>query len=512
MKKNILILFCGAALFFSSCKHILDLNPTREVREENMWNTLEDARAGLIGVYGLCRASLADNNRFWYYGDVRMADFTGSTREDIKAIHDNKLNGSYKLIEELSDWRRFYAVVNAANLFLERAQEIRLKDPRYTLQNYNLDIAQMRVIRAYTYFYLVQIWGDVPLITTSHDGEFANKPRDQQAKVLAFVVNELKEATPFLPYRFDGTYPEQTGDYYNRNIDNWESDLVRKHTTWGILAHVYAWQGNYAEAARYAQLVMDAEPALKLATAAFPINGPNLRRIFRGEVNDETKSIVLGFGHRWRPAETSFTGTIEELTLAQPLVNNRVIPQIYVSKDSIVSIFNESGDDRFGIDTVTTNVTNEVWFSNFDKTYPIFKKVFAVADANTNNSTVPISYYSSTTVVMRMEDIALLLAESKAVLNDLPGAILILNKIRVKHGLPVYNPLVNGSVLDAVFKERQRELMGEGHRWFDLVRYKRIKNSDAKFNQLIQTGGIYWPINKNLLIQNPLLVQNSYWQ
>ncbi|TCC99728.1 RagB/SusD family nutrient uptake outer membrane protein [Pedobacter hiemivivus] len=477
-----------------------------------MWNVMEDARAGLIGVYGLCRSALADNNRFWYYGDVRMADFDGTTREDIKSIHNNELNVQYPLVQDLSDWRRFYAAINAANLFIERAPEIFKKDPRYTEQNFNLDMAQARVLRAFLYFYIVRLWGDVPLITTSHDGEFANKKREDQQKVLAFAANELIASVQYLPYRFNGAFPEQTGQYYGRNIDNWESDLVRKHTAWGILAHIYAWQGNYAETARYAQLVMDAESNLGLATAAFPINGSNIRRMFRGEVNDEVKAVVLGFGHRWRPAETSFTGTIEGLTLAQPLVNNRLIQAIYVPKDTILSIYKEAKDDRFGIDTLTKNVTSDLWFTGFDRPYPMFKKIFAVADVSVQNTNVPIAYFSSTTVVNRMEDIALLLAEAKAVLNDRPGAIVILNKIRTKHGLPVYNPLVNGEAVDAVFSERRRELLGEGHRWYDLVRYKKIKNNDLEFNDLIQSGGIYWPINRNLLIQNPLLIQNTYWQ
>lgn len=512
--KKILILFIGLLALFSSCKNILDVTPTREVREENLWNVLEDARAGLIGVYGLCRASLADNNRFWYYGDVRMADFDATVREDIKAIHNNSLNSSYQLISDLSDWRRFYAAINAANIFLERAPEIYAKDSRYTEQNFTLDVAQIRVLRAFMYFYMVRIWGDVPLITTSHDGEFANKPRESQDKVLAFVVNELKATAAFLPYRYDGTYPEQTGNYYNRNFDAWESDLVRKQTAWGILAHVYAWQGNYAETINYAQLVLDSEAFQKYSSTSsrFPMTANNTRIAFRGEAVEQARGIVLGFGHRFRPAETSFTGTIEELTLAQPLVNNKLIPVIYVKKDSILSIYNEYNDDRFGIDSISANVTSDLWFTNFDKPFPIFKKIFQSGDNNPGNVLAPISYFASTTIVMRVEDLGLLLAEAKAALGDLPGATTILNTVRQKHGLIAYDPLKHGTVLDAVFKERRRELIGEGHRWYDLVRYKRLKNNDPKFNELLQLGGIYWPIKNDLIVQNPLLTQNPYWK
>jgi hypothetical protein len=53
--------------------------------------------------------------------------------------------------------------------------------------------------------------------------------------------------------------------------------------------------------------------------------------------------------------------------------------------------------------------------------------------------------------------------------------------------------------------------MGEGQRWFDIIRYKKIKNNDPVFNTMIQNGGIYWPVAKALLAQNPLLVQTPFW-
>lgn len=489
------------------------MTPTRQLGEENMWNKLEDARAGLIGIYGLSRAALADNDRFWYYGEVHMGDFTGTIREDIKAIHDNKLNASYPLIQELSDWRRFYAAINAANLFIEKAPDILKKDERYIDQNLNLDIAQARALRAFLYFYIVRIWGDVPLITSSHDGQFENLPRASKDKVLAFVANELIAAEPFLPVRFDGTFPEQTGNYYGKTF--WVSDLVRKHSTWALLAHVYAWQGNYAESAKYSQKVMDLLPTLypsNLSTM-FPLSASRTRAIFRGESNEEVKGIVLGFGHRWQIGENSFTsGTLEALTLAQPLINNRSVQAIYVPKDSMVSIYNETGDDRFSIDTVSKNPFNDLWFYNYDKPYPIFKKVYVSFEKDYVEGNQTFATFASSTIITRLEDMALLLAEAKAVLNDRSGAITLLNQIRQKHQLAAYNETLNGSVIDAVFKERQRELIGEGHRWFDLVRYKRIKNNDARFNQLISSGGIYWPIARNILAQNPLLTQNTYWQ
>lgn len=71
MKKIILLNLVFLALLAGGCKKALNVDSTRVVNEVNYWNTLEDARAGIMGVYGLTRAALADNNGHWIYGGIR---------------------------------------------------------------------------------------------------------------------------------------------------------------------------------------------------------------------------------------------------------------------------------------------------------------------------------------------------------------------------------------------------------------------------------------------------------
>ncbi|XHR97049.1 RagB/SusD family nutrient uptake outer membrane protein [Mucilaginibacter sp. UC70_90] len=185
MKKTlciVLILFTAA---MTSCNKTLDIDSTRVVGEKNMWNKLEDARAGLLGVYALTRAALSDNDGHWLYGDVRTGEFISPNRQDLKAIASNQLNASYPTVDALSDWTRFYAIINAANIFLERVGDVKAADKRYTENYLMVDVAQVRFLRAFTYFYMVRIWGDVPFITASHDGKFENQPRESGSKILS---------------------------------------------------------------------------------------------------------------------------------------------------------------------------------------------------------------------------------------------------------------------------------------------------------------------------------------
>ena len=523
MKNLIIALLLTLLIPVWSCKKILDVESTRSVSEENMWNKLEDARAGLFGIYGLHRAALSDNGRHHIYGEVRMADFDGTTRDDFKAIHRNQLNADFPLINQLADWRRFYATINAANIFLERIPEVKKQDPRYVDQTYNLDIAQAKALRAFSYFYITRIWGDVPLILSSHDGSFENKARDPQDKVLAQAEQDLLEAEPKLPYVYDGGDPEQTGQYYSQPASTFDQGiLMSKQGVWAILANLYAWRGDYAKVAQYTQKIIDLGTVVdrfggfRLDGAVFPLDASQATKVFRGSALTETRTKIVSVGRNWRSAEFSMSGCIEEYTMAEPLVTNRAIPVMYVPKDTLLSIYDESGDTRFGINPVTKAPTTEVWFTAYDKKYPLLRKILATNDQPTNGGvvTLPVQFatFASALVFSRLDDNGLLLAEARAVLNDKTNAEIMLNKVRQRHGLPAYNPSKNGSLIDAIFKERRRELIGEGWRWYDIIRYKKIKNDDVEFNKLIASGGIYWPIARTVLANNPLLTQYPHWQ
>lgn len=501
MKTKMITILLVSALLGGSCEKILDVDSTRTIGEENMWNSMEDTRAALMGVYGLTRAAMADHNAHWLYGDVRPGEFSSPVRQDLRAIIDNDLNASYPSIEALSNWRRWFAVVNAANLFLERVHDVKGADPRYTSNNMTVDIAQIRFLRAFAYFYMVRIWGDVPFIISSHDGEFEDKPREDQRKILAWLEQEMQAAAADLPYRYSAGDEQQPGDYYNADQTRWAGALARKLSAYAVLAHVAAWRGNYPEAANYTKFVTD---NYQLGNNGY-VSTTDLTNA-NGFFFNKRDNHLLGFNFDWGHIDHSFTGHIEELTLAEPVVNKRV-PDIYMPKDTILAVFNEEGDERFSLDTLG-QPGPERYFANFNGRYPIFSKIKVIMGGVNDPS---FRTFSSAIVFTRLEDVTLLRAEALAALGERGGAIENLNVIRELRNLEPYNESVNGNLIDAIFQERQRELMGEGHRWYDLVRYHRIRQQNPAFTRLIRDGGIYWPVSRTLLLQNPALEQNAYW-
>lgn len=502
--KVLLFLFvCSIA--FSGCKKVLDIHSTHAVDENNSWNSHNDTRAAVIGVYGLMRAALANDDCFWMYGELRHGDFTTVNRLDIQAVIDGKLNSPSPLMNDLTNWRRFYAVVNAANMFLEHVGEVKERDPKYSEQNMRVDIAQMRFLRAFSYFYMVRIWGDVPLITTSHDGNFENKPRDKQVKVLAFIEQELQSAANDLPYGYSINDPQQQGDYYNEDAGRWNGALARKLSAYAVLAHVAAWQGKYADVATYTKFLLDnysKEGHFFLNTDQLT----NSDQFFSGRQYNH----ILAFNFLYAHTDASFSGHLEELTLAEPLTD-KTFPDIYVPKDTILSVFNMDNDERFSLDTLTGQPTSERYFTNFNTNLPIFSKI-KVLQGGSSGTDKDFRIFGSAIIFTRLEEIALLRAEALIVVGDRSGAEDLLNQIRDQRNLEHYNQATEGDLLDAIFLERRKELMGEGWHWYDLIRYAKIKQDDPAFMTMIKKGGIYWPISDDVIQQNNLITQNPYWR
>lgn len=508
MKRNrnlmaVLVLF----MLLGGCKKMVDVKSTRAVDELNMWNKLEDTRGALLGIYGLTRAAMVDNNAHWIYGDLRGKQFVSPTRQDLKAVIDNRLSASYPTLQALSSWRRWYAVINAANIFLERVYDVKKADLRYTANNMELDIAQARFLRAFAYFYMVRIWGNVPLIISSHDGNFENKAQNSGSEVLAWTEKELTAVLEVLPNRYGSNDPKQPGAYYNDGSERWQGALARRVSAYAVLAHIAAWQGDYPKVASNATKVIN-----EAGSAGLTFTDVNSLTSSSGFFSGKRDNHLLGFNFTFEQGEGGMSGHIEELTLAAPFVN-KAIPDVYIPKDAILDIFNEKKDSRFGLDTLG-RPTSASYFVNFDGRYPIFSKIKVIegGSASTSGSGAKFSFFSSVALFTRLEDIYLLRAEANSVLGDRQSAIDDLNAIRSRRGLANYSESTNGLVIDAIFKERKRELMGEGHLWYDQVRYNKIRQNNQAFTELIRTGGIYWPVSEQILQQNKLLTQNLYWK
>ena len=504
----------------ASCSKIDDVSSTRLASEETNWKTLEDAKANLMSIYGLMRSATVADNGHWLMGDLREGDFTITNRSDLKAVVNNQLNASYPVIERVSNWRRFYAGINAASLFIERSSEILELDPRYTELNNKVDIAQARMLRAYAYFYMSRIWGDVPLITSSHDGDFIKTDRTSQDRVLGFATSELLAAAQVVPFRYGGTDPIYPGLYYGGGWSTWNGNVWTRLSAYIILAHIAAWQGNYIDAATYSKFVLDNQSTQYYVDGANPLDYINMDALTENQNNYspfayKRATVMVGFPFEAGNGLSTANGHIEQLTLASPFIPKSK-PEMFVSKDSIINIFTDPKDLRFSKDLVSGYYRTN-YFYGFDSELPIFNKIKVLYPSQTSGN---VTLFSSSMVFSRMEEITLLRAEALAALGDIDGAYTALNKACNLRGI-VYSTQNSPDVIKAIFDERRKELMGEGWRWYDIIRYQRLKRSNAPFaekdgkqltfKEFEDAGGIYWPVSQAVINANSLITQNPYW-
>lgn len=502
-----------------SCNKLVEVDSYHAASEEQQWNKIEDARAGVMGIHGLTRAALAENNGHWLNGDVRGGDFTvrrGAAGEsDLRAIQENRLARPSATLQQFANWRRFYAAINAASVFIERAPQIVDKDRSYSEENLELDLAQARGLRAFNYFYMVRIWGDVPLLTRSFDnGSFKEFPRADAQTVLNYAKRELLEIIPSLPFEF-GTSSNQ---YYGREPDLWRGMAFNKLWAYACLAHISAWQGNYADVDTYTQYILDNYS--EIGAQFVPIENLVLSTgagLFNSEYNADFRgSKIISFNFPSvdnKASENTQTGHLEALTLAYPFVR-KPYPDIYVGKDSLYSIFDDLDDLRFGVDT-TTMLYQSNYVHNMNADIPVFSKIKIVQ--NGVNSDGDYAVFGSALVFTRLEEITLLRAEALLALNRPAEALRPYNDMRVTRGLreQSYNNDFgqdDSKLLHAIFEERRKELMGEGWRWYDLIRRQKLLRDDPVLLNLIENDGIYWPVANEVLANNGLITQNDYWK
>jgi hypothetical protein len=149
-------------------------------------------------------------------------------------------------------------------------------------------------------------------------------------------------------------------------------------------------------------------------------------------------------------------------------------------------------------------------------TADIAREIKKFWNIDTYGSGATLTSNSGNQIVFRYADALLLYAEALAALGtDDAKACELLNRIRRRaHASEI---IASGNdLMDAIFWERNRELIGEGHYYYDLVRTGRVYDRSYCMNPMTRTnfnvGAWTWPIHKNALTNNTLMQQNLFWE
>jgi len=381
-------------------------------------------------------------------------------------------------------WDNFYRAIDQANRVLKFVPTI----PLSTYTSANPGATQRRFlgeayfVRAFTYFYISRIWGDVPLSLETYPDPVLGQPLPRTNKdiVLDQAIKDLETAMPLLSW---SSLVTEKGVRADRGAAH------------ALLAHIHAWRGTYDKAAASADSVI-----LKGGYSYVPRN--SFTTIFRGQ---STEGIFEISQNKTNEGYTTGIGT--RTSKSPYLLSNTGTTQMPLDAANLLNIFYT--------DTVN-DLRAKRGFALLNTTDPVTLKYLNENVTYTAaNNTSPVVLHNM--VIFRLADIKLLRAEALAATGNNAGARTILNEIRGLAGLGA-STATDANLFEAVIDERGRELFMEGHRFYDLVRLgkkgivKFISGSTPRITPAEFTQGKYiWPIDPSMIIQNPLLTQTPFW-
>lgn len=491
----------------SSCSDWLMVLPENQIILEQYWKTESDAQS----VMSACYRSLIESDityRMIIWGELRSDNVTKAynTEEDINKILQQEITPT----NAYCSWGSFYSVINNCNTFLKYAPTVMDADANFTPAKLHAMEAEVLTIRALAYFYLVRAYKNVPYITTPSIDDSQNflVKLCPERQILDSITIDLNIAAQYAKSSF-------TTIKYSKG-------RITQNAIYALLADVYLWDEKYDECITMCNNVLS-DNTLKLVNAENVIkdvfyDGNSTESIFELQFND--KAQVNG-------ATRNFYGWSgnEKAGLSFPIVLGAGKPNSPF-KFSLGSGGYESEKDVRSKDFFITDDASEI--------YTIFK----YSGLSRTESVASISTYSfrsntSNWIVYRLSDVILMKAEAllqKTRDSKLEDVIALVNRT-YKRSNTLSDTLSATSysgfsdVQSLVLRERQRELMFEGKRWFDLLRLARRSNStaplinyvskttsgNAALGKMSVMNALYWPINKNDILANSLLVQNPFY-
>ena len=450
-KKALLIM--GVGLSLSSC---LDLDPQDQLADGNLWSTPSDFEYFANTFYGWTRD----------FKDVVSDGPHSDWRSDLMTSKSVNVysHGNNAIPTSDDNYTRAYSHIRRTNLLLEKAQGY---GGSGSIAHY---VAEAKFFRAYSYFLLVNFFGDVPLVLTNNYEESRLLPRTAKETVYETIVDDLQKAVVYL----DGS-------------DNPNTKVTAEAAT-AMLARVYLYIGQWDAAAKEAG---------KLIPVAD--GGTGTKFVLEDDVNDvflkTTREGILNLDCTNRNGDGSFQ---KSTMIGMFFVSASQNPTYYLS-DELVADLQEDPKDLRG----------QNWIKCVEKD-GVKGKYFPYKNKYSNDASVP-SGREEYEPFLRLAEQYLIRAEARVHLKDYTGAVSDLNRIRSRAGVePLPAMTDENKLLLAVEEERRKELFFErGHRWFDLNRTGRADAiySKVSYKQWVPEASL-WPIPESEMKANRYLEQN----
>lgn len=487
MKKSIKYFLISIVMLVQvSCNDWMELLPPGGLIREEFWKTKEDVEAVLMASY---EAFASMDAKLFVYGEVRADMLEGDNNQP----RDERLlsEGNIYPDNDFSDWTEFYQIINYCNEVIKNAPLVQEIDNTFTDFQKESLVAEAYFLRSLSYFYLVRIFRDVPLVTepTEKDDAEFYVPKNTEEEILTAIVLDLETYRPFAPTGGFPTIEQNKGRASKAAFD-------------ALLADIALWRFRYVEVIEHVQKIEANQeivlmPPAKWFELFYP--GNSLESIFEFQFDGQLDQRNGTFGkmNQWSRQYDPSQKALEMFAF-------EYTSELVRGED--VSIKKYGEDD-----------------------FIIWKYVGQAPDGKSVRS--GSDQYSANWIVYRLADVLLMKAEALSQLERYNEARNIIEEIRERADAiptPIANTIV--SFEDAIMQERAAELAYEGKRWFDLLRMGR-RNNFARKDKIIEIIvsnvpstqkrilatkltnplGWYLPIFERELERNQYLVQNPFY-
>jgi len=329
-------------------------------------------------------------------------------------------------------------------------------------------IGEAKFIRSFCYFYLTNLFGNIPLVTTTNYNKTGLLFQSPPPQIYQTIISDLKDAQQLLQ-----------SDY---SVGGGQRIVPNKWAATALLARVYMFNKDWENAEKQASLVIDSAGLYSLSS--------DLNGVFLTNSNE----AIWQLQQNNSGATSSWNATYEGYQL---IPKNATSPPAYYITPQLIHSF-DSGDLRKQAWIDSTIYSGQIYY------YP-YKYKIGRSEATINGP------YTEYYMVLRLAEQYLIRAEARTQLNNLPGAANDLNKIRNRAGLSNIAFTTQSDLTSKIEHERQIEFFAEwGHRWTDLKRWGNAVQilSLNKGIQLSQNA-LFYPIPISEITDDPNLVQNT---
>lgn len=473
MTKYFKLALLATLLLFGSCQGMIDVNiPAGVYDAEKVFENEQTTEAALRGIYQSMTAGGFSGKSSPLVGV--MGGLFGLSADELirqtytadqQLILDNNLNP--EVSSSAQQWAAWYSYIYQCNRFMEGVD----KSDKLSLDIKKQYLGEALFIRALSYFYLTNVFKDVPMPLSSEHTQHSQLAKTAQTTIYQQVETDLTDAIALLKQEAPVAGKRFRSHYWAAKA---------------LLSRVYLYQKKWSLSAKEATDIIDSKFfSLEDVLKTFQANSNEAI----WQLDNPGSNLYSAEAPLMSSASTVFTNPSYRLT--PYLINQFAASDLRLINWTKLGTGTAAGTRAPRKLRVTSNTEEN-----------------AVKEASTP---------------LRLAELYLIRAEARAQLNELQGAIQDVDVIRARAGataepdsafqtLAAMNPNIQqAALIEFIYTERMRELFAEnGHRWFDAKRSGiSLKEFFADRKTDIEETDAYFPIPKNDLDLNTKLTQND---